>query len=255
MPFPKVPFLGSIVPGEVSKGDSYFYDDFMDVSVSETAYNNAPGSPAKWLKTSVDTNSDGADTAQVADEADAFYDTGGWLKLTKNDNTADLESLQAYGHPFSMIPGRDIYFAARVALADVSETNLVIGLASTDADAYAGMNDFIGFRVDNDGNLDYVVEDDTNETTADTGLDFEDATNKGHAIDLAFWVKYPEGGSPKVRLYAFGGSSTTKSFDSGWIATNLPDDNTGLSPIIENGKGPTSVEEIYVDEILVVQTR
>jgi len=255
MGFPNSPELGSILPGQGAAWDCVFEDDFTWTSISETAYDNAPGINAKWLKTSVDTNSDGADRAQVADEADTFYDTGGWLKLTKNDNAADLETLQGYGHPVSVIAGRDIYFTARFVSEDVSATPIVIGLSNTGTDKYTSMNDFIGFRMDTDANLDYVVEDDTTETTGDTGIDLADATNATQAVTVAGWLKYPVGGTKKVRLWAKGGSGSTTTWDSGWLTSNIPDDATGLTPTIEVGKGTAAVDTIYVDYFKVWQKR
>lgn len=255
MAFPTSPELGSIIPGQGAAWDCVFEDDFTWTSISETAYDTATGQTAKWLKTSVDTNSDGADRAQVADEADGFYDTGGWLRLTKNDNAADLENLQGYGHPVSIIPGRDIYFTARFASEDISATPIVIGLTNTGSDKYTSMNDCIGFRVDTDGIVDYLVEDDTNETTGSTGVTLSDATNAANAVVVAAWLKYPIGGTPKVRLWARGGTGTTTYHDTGWLTTNIPDDNTGLTPSIEVGKGTAAVDSIYVDYFKVWQKR
>lgn len=252
MAFPNVPQWGSIVPGQGVPWDAVFWTDFTGQGdiITEDA-DAATGNQSVWLKTSTDTDTDAADLAKPTDN----WDPGGWLQLKCNDNASDLENLQVRGEAFRVVKGKDIYFCSRIACDDVSETNFVIGLASTDAALYAGANDLIGFRMDNDGNLDYVVEDDTNETAADTGIDLADATGREQAVEIAFWLNYPLHGSPQVRFYARGGSATTTTFDSGWITTNIPDDDTDLTPSIEVDTGGTTAVSLYVDYFFAGQKR
>jgi hypothetical protein len=223
--------------GEAVQTDAEFFDDFTESSFSTTA------DVSRWLVTMVDTDTGGGEVWAQADD----FDIGGWFQLTKNANAADLTGAQVNGHQFRIKEGKDIYFEARIAIGDVSEVNLVLGLASADTDMYAGMNDFIGFRMDNDGILDYVVEDDTNETSASTGVTFSDATDGTEAHVVAFYVRYA-GNIKQVKFYVDGALKAT-------VTSNIPDDDTDLTVSIENGKGPASVESIYCDYIYAAQKR
>lgn len=256
MTFPNNNFFGSIVPGQKLDKDMVFFDDFVGMTLINESAAAATGSISTWLKTSIDTDTDQADVAKIATD----IGPGGWLQLKVNNNASDVENLQARGECFRILPGYDIYWGTRFFIDDISEAQVMIGLCATDTTLYAGTNDALSFRIDNDGNLDYDIEDDTNETTADTGIDLVDISASSSAsltgiVECAMWLKYPRGGTPRVKVYAQGGSGTTTSFESAWITTNIPDDFTDLTPSIEIGTGGTTVCSIFVDYFLGMERR
>ena len=123
---------------------------------------------------------------------------------------------------------------------DVSEFDWFVGLAITDTTPLAGMTDAIGFRCDDStGDIDYLAEKDSSETTADSTKDLADAT----FVTLRFEVI----GNTRVNYYVDGNRVAS-------ITTNIPDDEA-LTPTIEIRNDGAAANTMTVDYVYVMQER
>ena len=158
-----------------------FFDDFID-GRGFTANNDAIGSAqgkyselanmGTWLATVVDGGTDSGEILVTSDD-----EPGGVVTMTTNDADDDLLSLQMNGEAWKVAEFKDIWFVCRFKITDVSECDWFVGLATTDTAVVAGTTESIGFRCDDStGDIDYIVEDASTETTADTGVNLSDGT-------------------------------------------------------------------------------
>lgn len=205
-----------------------WFEDFLQRPVTGAA------DVAPWLLTSVDTDADGAAVCTVADDM-----KGGVLTLTKNDNALDLESLQLNGEMWYLDTGKPLWFESRFRVADVSESNIVIGLCIADTDLYGGMTDGMFFRMDNDDLLDFITEKNSAEQATANVVTL---TDNGWVKAGMYWD-----GIGAIIPYINNVAGTAHK-------TTLPDDEW-LTPSIEMGKGTASVETIQVDWIKVICKR
>lgn len=227
--------------------DYEFYDDFLTAGyAADLALANESNPAAKfsevadagdWLVTR-----DVAPTIVVADS-----EPGGVLLVTTGGSAGDFASCQLNGTSFAVNADKDIVFEARVKFDDGNDTQWFIGLASADVTGTTlgpildGTNDSIGFRQPGatDVDIDYVVEDDTTETTADTGVDIVDDT----FLVLTFIVT----STTNVRFLIDGNFIAD-------VTTNLPDAGAALTPTFEVS-GPTANSTIEIDYIYCSQVR
>lgn len=160
----------------------------------------------QYLLTVVD---GGTDNAHVF----GFAGTGLWL-VTTNDASGDNVNFEHKGIALSLASTKNAYVKFEgVTIADVSESNVILGLApygSNSSDWYAansaaGPDDFIGWRLDNDGNLDTRMAKNATQTNSngDTGVDWADGeTYDLHFAKLGssvyFWHKKSTASSPTL---------------------------------------------------------
>lgn len=91
---------------------------------------------------------------------------GGVLLLTNSAADNDLNALQKVGESFKFEAGKKLFFKARFAVSDATESDFVIGLQITDTTPLA-VTDGVYFRKDDgDANLDFVVVKDSTVSTA-----------------------------------------------------------------------------------------
>ena len=220
-----------------------FFDDFITGGYAQDAAlanESDPGgkfSPVadrgEWLVTLIDGGGDAGEVIAIRDNV-----TGGVLRLTANDADNDGISIQLNGSAFKVADGSRMLFAIRVAVVDISETDWFVGLAAPDTAILSGVTESIGFRCpDSTGDIDYVVENASTETTGDTGSDLADAT----FVELAFEVI----GNSRVKFFVDGVFKAA-------VSTNIPDTDD-LSPVIEVRNDGAVAQSIDVDWIYVRQ--
>ena len=241
------PWLSSITaPGESLALPVIYFDDFIEGGYAADAALADESDPSgkfsttanrsPWLVTLIDGGSDAGEVIAISDD-----EHGGVLTLTANDADDDGISLQLNGEAFGLKAGRTLIFEARVKITDVSETDWFVGLATSDTAILSGVTDSIGFRCpDSTGDIDYVCEAASTETTADTTKDLTDATY----VTLRFEVN----GRTSVKFYV-DGAFIYKS------TTNIPATTAGLTPTLEVRNDGAVAQTLEVDYVLVAAER
>ena len=210
--------------GNIGAPTVEFFDDFIQrPDISETA------DAAAWLMTVIDGGAAGAESITIRDNV-----AGGVLRSTANAADNDGLSFQLNGTSFKVAADSRMVFAARMAVVDVSETDWFVGLAAADTAILSGVTESIGFRCpDSTGDIDYVVENASTETTADTGSDVADAT----MLTLSFEVI----GNSMVKFYVNGVFKSK-------VTTNIPDgdDLTVTFEFRNDGAAANSLDMDYI---------
>jgi len=208
--------------------------------IGETANQN------DWLQTLTDGDTDAGDVTQVADDA-----AGGILTITTNDKAADGQELQMNGESFKLASGKPLFFEASAAIEDVSETNFFIGLAITDTAVYDGTSDRVGFEIDNDGNIDFLIEQDSTEYGGDTGIDADDASLATYSTTKDVYAFFWDG-TDTVYGYVNGVLYDTYTDNASTIL--VPDDEA-LTPTIVVEAGGAAAETVWIDYIYIKAER
>lgn len=208
-----------------------------------------------WLATIVD--GAGGNTETVLGRP-ADNGVGGWGEFRTCNNDNDAVSCQVNGSSFQIQSGKKLWFETRFLIEDVSETEVFIGLAKDGVtDAYgtagAGQNDHVGFKLDGDGNLDYTVDQNGTQVTADTGVDFVDGsiatittTNVVHKCGF-YWD-----GVDTIEFYV-DDVKIARLTDNG--STIIFPDDEPVSPVFTILTQGTTDEAIFIDYIYVAQER
>jgi len=220
-----------------------WHEDFV-TGVTEDGHKfSETADKGDWLKSSTDTDGDGGDVCQVADDA-----PGGILQVTVNDNNSDLENVQLNGEPFKLA-GKELWFEADVALLDIDKCDFFIGLAVADVDILGGVTDRVGFQNDHDGNLQALCEKDSTETKEDSGADIEDCAAIGSFASKKKRLTFHWDGSSIVTFYVDG-------VEKKQISTNVPDDEA-LAPAlaIKPHTGAGAVQTAWIDRIAISADR
>jgi hypothetical protein len=170
---------------------------------------------------------------------------GGVLLLTNSAADNDLIALQKVGESFKFEAGKKLFFKARFAVSDATESDFVIGLQITDATPLA-VTDGVYFRKDDgDANLDFVVIKDSTASTATAITTVVAATY----ITVGFYYN----GVDEV-VYAASTNSLNPTVLGKLAITNLPDDEElTVSFAIQNGEAVAKT--MSVDYILVAKER
>lgn len=247
-----------------------FFDDFMGCSwgldAPAVSHVTTTTAGSKWLYTGVIGGGTTATAKGVGDLVDATYNypstMGGILRITTTP-TADYGcNLQGHGTPFVIDAdiGLPLYFETRFRTADISNTDILIGLANTSASGvghiHAGCDDFVGFLMEA-GVLYAQCAESSQEYNVNTGITEAD----GAAGSNAGWIR---------AAFMFDGKDTvTFSVDSNddgefdfvtsvTVSTTLhylPDD-VSLTPTIEVVTGTTdSAETADIDYVYCCQQR
>ena len=170
---------------------------------------------------------------------------GGVLLLTNSAADNDLIALQKVGESFKFEAGKKLFFKARFAVSDATESDFVIGLQITDATPLA-VTDGVYFRKDDgDANLDFVVIKDSTASTATAITTVVAATY----ITVGFYYN----GVDEV-VYAASTNSLNPTVLGKLAITNLPnDEELTVSFAIQNGEAVAKT--MSVDYIFVAKER
>lgn len=191
----------------------------------------------EWLAT-ITAGGAGECLLTIADGSDAGA-PGGWLKILNDAADNDLVNLQLNGESFQITTTSKLIFEIKARITDVSETDWLWGLCSTDTSVLAGVNDGLYFDcLDSTGDIDAVCEDDTTEARTDTGYDVADATARVFRIEVD--------GVTEARFYIDNVLVHTQR-------SGLPDANTYLTPTISVRNDGAVAQSAYVDYIYVAQ--
>jgi len=224
-----------------------FFEDWLSGSdeaghkISETA------DKGDWLLTLVDGGTDGGDTCNVADDA-----AGGWLKIVTNDASADSMELQMNGESFKLAVGKKLWFNASFAILDVSETDFFIGLAITDTTVMTACTDRVGFELNNDGNIDALVEQNSTESTTDTTSDLADCAAEANLAAKSVAVGFYWDGVSSVYFTVDGVLKVTKTDNATTIV--IPDDEA-LTPTICVKAASAAVQTAWIDYVEIIAER
>ena len=157
-------------------------------------------------------------------------DVGGSIALTPSATEDQGLQIQR-GEAFYIDTPYKIAFEARVKVTDVSEADLLVGLAITDTSVLS-TTDEIGLKLaDGSANILYIVSKDSAGSATDTTADAADATyvRLGCVID----------GETSAKFYVNGVLYTT-------VTSGFPNDEA-LAPTIAIANGTNSANTTYVD--------
>lgn len=170
---------------------------------------------------------------------------GGVLLLTNSAADDDIVALQKVGESFKFEAGKKLFFKARFAVSDATQSDLVIGLQITDTTPLA-VTDGVYFRKDDgDANLDFVVVKDSTASTATAIATVVNATY----ITVGFYYN----GVDEV-VYAASTNSLNPTVLGKLATTNLPnDEELTISFGIQNGEAVAKT--MSVDYIFAAKER
>ena len=168
---------------------------------------------------------------------------GGVLLLTNSAADNDLNALQKVGESFKFEAGKKLFFKARFAVSDATQSDFIIGLQITDSTPLA-VTDGVYFRKDDgDANLDFVVVKDS---TSSTATAITTVANNTY-LTVGF---YYDGVSEIV--YAASTNNNNPTILGKLAVTNLPDDEElTISFGIQNGEAVAktmSIDYIFVSK-------
>lgn len=168
---------------------------------------------------------------------------GGVLLLTNSAADNDLNALQKVGESFKFEAGKKLFFKARFAVSDATESDFIIGLQITDSTPLA-VTDGVYFRKDDgDANLDFVVVKDS---TASTATAITTVANNTY-LTVGFYYN----GVNEI-VYAGSTNNNNPTILGKLDITNLPDDEElTISFGIQNGEAVAktmSIDYIFVSK-------
>lgn len=170
---------------------------------------------------------------------------GGVLLLTNSAADDDLNALQKVGESFKFETGKKLFFKARFAVSDATQSDFVVGLQITDTTPLA-VTDGVYFRKDDgDANLDFVVVKDSTASTATAIASVVAATY----ITVGFYYN----GVDEV-VYAASTNSLNPTVLGKLGIDNLPDDEElTISFAIQNGEAVAKT--LSVDYVFAAKER
>ena len=157
----------------------------------------------------------------------------------------DIVALQKVGESYKFVAGKKLFFKAKFAVSDATQSDFVIGLQITDTTPLA-VTDGVYFRKnDGDANLDFVVVKDSTASTATAVATVVAATY----ITVGFYYN----GVNEV-VYAASTNSLNPTVLGKLATTNLPDDEElTISFCIQNGEAVAKT--LSVDYIFAAKER
>jgi hypothetical protein len=163
-----------------------YIEDFVNFPVDDTT-----GDPLAWTTTVVEAGT--GVTTFVSTDA-----SGGKGLITCAADENDGGNYQLNGESFETTSDQDLYFGTKLAINDVDQTDLFIGLAVTDTTLLGGVANGIYFEsVDGSASISTVTESGSSETQNDSAGTLVDATE----IELEF---YYDGTAGNVEFYING---------------------------------------------------
>ncbi len=113
-----------------------------------------------WTITTTEAGAGDATEAIAADEI------GGALLITNDAADDDNDQLQLVQDNWKLAVGKRLWWEMRLKISDATQSDLFVGLATTDTTLIAGTTDSVSFRkADGSTALSFVTEDNTTETT------------------------------------------------------------------------------------------
>lgn len=175
---------------------------------------------ANWVVTNV-----GTTPTQALTDAD-----GGVLLLTMASTDDSSSFLQKVGESFLPASGKKLFFAARFAVSDATQSDWVMGLQVTDTTPL-DVTDGIYFQKDDgDTNIDFYVS--KNATTGRlTSTAVTTASAAGTYMDLAFYFD----GKRYITLWKDGVQVANVDLTA-TLSTYLPDTELTISFGVQNGE-------------------
>jgi hypothetical protein len=211
----------SKLPVQPGPDYSIYFNDFL------VAQNYAA---SDWVVTETDA---GATEAIAADVV------GGALLLTNTATDDDIVQIQSAEEFLKLTSGKRLWLEARFKVSDATQSDLFVGLATTDTTIMAGTTDACGFRkADASTTLVSLTEDNTSETT-NTLVTMADDTY----VQVGFYWD----GKNKVEFYS--GRSLVSTHTSNIEQTN----KLALTFCLQNGEGVAKT--MTIDYIYVCQER
>jgi|GEM_PF-5867521 len=223
------------------------YDDFISGFTEDGGKFSETPDKGNWLLTVVDGDTDNGEVCKVTDDG-----PGGLLELTTNDANADSCELQLNGEAFALQVGKELTYRTRLALKDVSASDLFVGLAITDTTVLAGVSDRVGFQVDHDGNIDCLVEQDTTEYKVDSEVDIADCAAIGSFATKGVELAFHWDGVDTVKFSIDG--TVVKAFTDNGSTILIPDDEA-LTPTFAIKAAAAAAQTLWVDELQVEMQR
>ena len=204
-----------------------FIEDFTNFNVDDTT-----GDATSWTTTVVEAGG-GGNTTHASTDA-----SGGKLLITTDNADNDGLTLQLNGESFETTSDQDLYFSTKLAINDVDQTDLFIGLGVTDTTPLAGIANGIYFEsVDGSASISTVTESGSSETQNDSAGTLVDATE----IELEF---YYDGTAGNVEFYIDGTLVNTHT-------TTIP--STEMRVTIHFLTGETTANTCTIDWIRCIQ--
>jgi len=188
---------------------------------------------AEWTITTLE---DGAGSA-----TEALTDVdGGILLVTNAAGDDDNDFFNKVGESFLFEAGKKLWFKARFAVSDATQSDVVIGLQITDTAPLAVTDGVYFLKDDGDAYIDFHVEKDSVDTTATAVGTLAD----GVYITVGFYYN----GVDAIKYYIDGVHKGTS------VVTNLPDDEVlTISFGIQNGEA--AAKTMSIDYILAAKER
>jgi hypothetical protein len=205
-----------------------FYDDFQKFDIG-----------THW--TSTETEGGAGDAA--LDIADGV---GGYLTILNDaldDDSVELQWHKATesGEAWALTAGKPLWFEAKLAIDDATQSDFLIGLCVTDTAAIDAVSDGVFFQKDDgDANIDYNS----------TGTGGAAAVDTDSGVDAAngIFVRYG---------IVWDGTSTVTFFLDGVVvgtdATDVPTTELTLTIAVQNGEAVAKT--LTVDYVKIVQMR
>lgn len=226
-----------------------FFDDFLGTCFAD----DGTAEQSVWLKTEIATQAVGQCTILDGTD-DAEDEAGGILKVTTGATADEGDNLQVNGEAFHLADGYPLYFEARVNVADVSNLDFFIGLATTDGEIITGSKtteiNRIGFELEAG-----VISALSSTTTLEKRVNTNITETDDDWIRIAFlWD-----GDNKVTFYVDtndNGEFTLKAVLHPDTTADYVQQAIMFTPTIEAITGTTATAEfMYVDYIYCAQQR
>ena len=179
--------------------------------------------------------------ASVAYQADTL---GGRVLLSSTATTENDGASMQGNEIFVPVSGKDIWFETKLQIATVAQVDFFAGLTvnfATNPEAVLTATDRVGFQID-DGDASIVCkcEDTNTETSSDSEVDAEDATD----IILGFHII----GTAEVRFFVNRVQVVSHT-------TNIASDQNYAVALMELSGQATGTQSMAVDYVMCVATR
>lgn len=184
--------------------------------------------------------------AGAGDATEALADVDGGVLLITNDAADnDNDFFQLSKETFKFVAGKKLFFKARFATSDATQSDIVFGLQIRDTSPLAVSDGVYFMKDDGDANLDFYV---TKNSTSSSASAIATLANDTY-ITIGFYYN----GVDEV-VYAASTDSLNPTVLGKLATTNLPDDEElTISFGIQNGEAVAKT--LSVDYIFVAKER
>jgi len=243
-----------------------FFEDFIDTATPKATTTggkfDVAASTQSWFVTEVDGATGQTETVLgiPIDGAAGASAEGGWGTFTCcNADDDGLTSIQLNGEAFKLAASHPLYFEIKLAIDDISITELFVGLAISTTNAYgaAGAGDtggHVGFVSKADGNVLFnVMESGGTLTATDTLANFVDGSiTTFETANVVHRLGFYWDGVDTITPYVDGAVVAGAVTDA--VGSEIPD-GVCMSPVMGFLTNTTTSATIWVDYISVCQAR